>query len=210
MAVTTPEPARPVPWWNLPNLLTLSRFGLAVLLFVLISFGQWLACILVYVAAAITDWLDGYLARRWKMGTALGRNLDPLADKVLNCGAFIFLIPEGEKGQWLASWMVAVIVLRELIITSLRSFMETAGAKFGADWFGKLKTVLQFAALLAIFSMLLLRAEQPGAVVVHGDWLVLGLVYATVLATVLSGLQYIWRAIVLFRTAPGTQGGGLL
>ena len=57
--------------------------------------------------------------------------------------------------------MVAVIVLRELIITSLRSFMETAGAKFGADWFGKLKMVLQCAALIAIFSMLMLRPEPP-------------------------------------------------
>ena len=136
------------------------------------------------------------------MGTALGRNLDPLADKVLNCGAFIFLLPAGEKGGWLLPWMVAVIVLRELIITSLRSFMETTGAKFGADWFGKLKTVLQFAALIAIFSMLWLRSEPGGSSAVP-DWVCLGLVYATVVATVLSGLQYIWRAIVLFRTAPG-------
>ena len=96
-----------------------------------------------------------------------------------------------------------MIVLRELIITSLRSFMETSGSKFGADWFGKLKTVLQFAALIAIFSMLWLRSEPPGPSPVP-DWACLGLVYATVIATVLSGLQYIWRAIVLFRTAPGT------
>ena len=149
--------------------------------------------------AAVTDWLDGYLARRWKLGTALGRNLDPLVDKVLICGAFIFLLPEGEKGGWLLPWMVTVIVLRELIITGLRSFMETAGSKFGADWFGKLKTVLQFAALIAIFSMLMLRRRLPTV----PDWACLGLVYATVIATVLSGLQYVWRAIVLFRTAPG-------
>ncbi len=161
MAATTPDSARLVPWWNLANQLTFSRFGMAVLLFVLISFQQWLACLLVFLVAAVTDWLDGYVARRWKMGTALGRNLDPLADKVLNCGAFIFLLPEGEKGGWLLPWMAAAIVLRELIITSLRSFMETAGSKFGADWFGKLKTVLQFAALIAIFSMLMLRPDRP-------------------------------------------------
>ncbi len=198
MAATISDSARPAPWWNLANQLTFSRFGMAALLFVLISFQQWLACLLVLFAAAITDWLDGYIARRWKLGTALGRNLDPLADKVLNCGAFIFLLPEGEKGGWLLPWMAAVIVLRELIITGLRSFMETAGSKFGADWFGKLKTVLQFAALIAIFSMLMLR---PAPTV--PDWACLGLVYATVIATVLSGLQYVWRAIVLFRTAPG-------
>ncbi len=189
-------------WWNLPNQLTFSRFVLAVILFVLISYGEWAGCLIVFVVAAITDWLDGYLARRWKMGTALGRNLDPLADKVLNCGAFIFLLPEGIRGQWLLPWMATVIVLRELIITSLRSFMETAGAKFGADWFGKLKTVLQFAALFAIFTMLLLRPAPNGPSPVP-DWACLGLVYATVIATVLSGLQYVWRAIVLFKTAPG-------
>ncbi len=200
MDTTTTD--RPAPWWNLANQLTFSRFGMAVVLFVFISFQQWPACLVVFLVAAVTDWLDGCVARRWKLGTALGRNLDPLADKVLNCGAFIFLLPEGEKGGWLLPWMAAVIVLRELIITSLRSFMETAGSKFGADWFGKLKTVLQFAALIAIFSMLMLRPEPAGPSAVP-DWLCLGLVYATVIATVLSGLQYIWRAIVLFKTAPG-------
>ncbi|HVS38553.1 MAG TPA: CDP-diacylglycerol--glycerol-3-phosphate 3-phosphatidyltransferase [Gemmataceae bacterium] len=203
MAATTPDPGRSVPWWNLPNQLTFSRFGMAALLFVFISIGQnwtWLACLLLFIAAAITDWLDGWIARRWKLGTALGRNLDPLADKVLNCGAFIFLLPEGAKGGWLLPWMTAVIVLRELIITSLRSFMETTGAKFGADWFGKLKTVLQFAALIAIFSMLWLRTEPGGSAV--PDWACIGLVYATVIATVLSGVQYVWRAIGLLRTTP--------
>lgn len=190
-------------WRNLPNQLTFSRFVLAAVLFVLIAYGQWLGCLIVFIVAAVTDWLDGYIARRWKMGTALGRSLDPLADKVLNCGAFIFLLPEGIRGQWLLPWMAAVIVLRELIITGLRSFMETSGSKFGADWFGKLKTVLQFAALFAIFTMLLLRPATAGPSPVP-DWVCLGLVYATVIATVLSGLQYIWRAIVLFKTAPGT------
>jgi CDP-diacylglycerol--glycerol-3-phosphate 3-phosphatidyltransferase len=193
---------RPVPWWNLANLLTFSRFGMAVLLCVLIAYEQWLGCLLLFILAAITDWLDGYLARKWKMGTALGRSLDPLADKVLNCAAFIFLLPLGDKEHWLEPWMVTAIVLRELIIASLRGFMEAGGAKFGADWFGKLKTVLQFAALLVIFSMLWLRAVQPGTAAIP-DWVCLGLVYATVIATVLSGLQYIWRAIVLVRTAPG-------
>ncbi len=199
------DPTHSPGWWNLPNQLTFSRFGLAVLLFVLISVNQpwaWLACLIVFVVAAVTDWLDGYIARRWKLGTALGRSLDPLADKVLNCGAFIFLLPAGEKGGWLLPWMVAAIVLRELIIASLRSFVEATGAKFGADWFGKLKTVLQFAALIAIFSMLWLHPEQGGPSAVP-DWACLGLVYATVIATVLSGLQYVWRAIVLLRTTPG-------
>ena len=203
MGVTTPAAGRPAPWWNLANQLTFSRFGMAALLCVLISYRQWLACLLLFILAAVTDWLDGYLARKWKMGTALGRSLDPLADKVLNCAAFIFLLPLGEKEGWLASWMVTAIVLRELIITGLRSFMETSGAKFGADWFGKLKTVLQFAALVAIFSVLMLRTEPPGSSLDGADWALLGLMVAVVAATVLSGLQYLWRAVALLRTPPG-------
>src|ERR1700736_6668234 len=110
-------------WWNLANQLTFSRFVLAALLFVLIAYEQWPWCLVVFVVAAVTDWLDGYLARRWKMGTPLGRSLDPLADKVLICAAFIFLLPLGDKEGWLPPWMVTAIVLRDLIITSLRSFM---------------------------------------------------------------------------------------
>ncbi len=201
MAAATPQEA--VTWWNLPNQLTLSRFGMAALLFVLITYQFWAWCLVVFVVAAVTDWLDGFLARRWKVGTALGRNLDPLADKVLNCGAFIFLLPFGQNDGWLLPWMVAVIVLRELIITSLRSFMETAGAKFGADWLGKLKMVLQCAALLAIFILLMTpRDPAPNAMALF--WLTVALVYGTVATTLLSGVQYIWRAVYIFRTAPGT------
>ena len=187
-------------WWNLPNQLTFSRFGMAILLFILITYQQWMACLIVFVLAAFTDWLDGYIARRWKLGTPLGRSLDPLADKVLNCGAFIFLVPFGQAAGWLVPWMAAAIVLRELIITSLRSFMETAGAKFGADWLGKLKMVLQCAALIAIFVMLMKTPDWPPWLSDAGGWVRLGLVYGTVATTLLSGAQYLWRAIVLFGT----------
>src|SRR5262245_37166635 len=130
--------------WTLPNQLTLARFPMAALLFVLIAFRQWPWCLAVFLLAAFTDWLDGWIARRWKMTSALGRSLDPLADKVLTCGAFTFLIPEGNADGWMTPWMVTVVVCRELIIATLRGYLESLGAKFGADWFGKVKTVLQF------------------------------------------------------------------
>jgi CDP-diacylglycerol--glycerol-3-phosphate 3-phosphatidyltransferase len=98
--------------------------------------------------------------------------------------------------------MVAVIVLRELVITSLRSFMETAGAKFGADWLGKIKMVLQCAALLAIF-ILLLMPREPSLKWTAVYWLTVALVYGTVVTTLCSGVQYIWRAVYIFGTAPG-------
>src|SRR3954469_12352282 len=166
MASTTPPAAGPPPspLINLPNQLTASRFVLAIVLFVLIELDQWLACLLVFIVAAFTDWLDGYLARRWKLQSTLGRNLDPLVDKVLVCGAYIFLLPDGDKEGWLKPWMVTLVVARELVITGLRGFMEMHGAKFGADWLGKIKMTLQCAALIAIFVALDARAwpDSPG------------------------------------------------
>src|SRR5438270_8497967 len=136
-----PQPPAPPPdnFFSLPNQLTLARFGLAVVLFVLIGVESWLGCLIVFALAALTDLLDGHLARRLNQASALGRNLDPLADKVLVCGAFIFLLPLGIEGRWLLPWMVTVVVLRELLITTLRSLLEGRGIKFGADWLGKLK-----------------------------------------------------------------------
>ena len=181
---------RQPPVFNLPNQLTAARFVLGIILFVLIEEEQWIACIGVFALAAVTDWLDGYLARKQGLTSTLGRNLDPLVDKVLICGAFIFLVP---KAAGVYAWMVTVVVSRELIITSLRSFLENRGATFGADWLGKIKMVLQCAALFAIF----LALQVPTYAFL--DWVRLALIYAMLAATALSGLQYLWRAAQLFR-----------
>ncbi len=186
--------------FTLPNQLTALRFVLALVLFALIAAEAWLSCLVVFLLAALTDWLDGYLARVRNLGSALGRNLDPLVDKVLLCGAFIFLLPLGHKEGWLAPWMVAVIVIRELAITSLRSYLESLGAKFGADWLGKVKMVLQCAAVIAIFVAL----HAVGSLdVSYVGWLERirdGLIYGMLAATILSGLQYVWRAGMVLRS----------
>jgi CDP-diacylglycerol--glycerol-3-phosphate 3-phosphatidyltransferase len=149
---TVPRPEPPV--FNLPNQLTAARFVLGLVLFALIAAGSWIWCAIVFALAALTDWLDGYFARKQGLVSTLGRNLDPLVDKVLICGAYTFLIPYGYSEGWMVPWMVTVMVARELIITSLRSFLENRGATFGADWLGKLKMVLQCAALLAVIAYL--------------------------------------------------------
>ena len=199
MATTTPTPTRPAVL-NLPNALTASRFVLALVLFILIERKLWLACLGVFVLAAFTDWLDGYLARKQGLVSTLGRNLDPLVDKVLVCGAYIFLLPGGEREGWLQSWMVTVVVARELVITGLRSFMESHGAtKFGADWLGKVKMVLQCAALIAIFVTLEATArlsETPAWM----EWTRDACIWAMLASTLLSGLQYLWRAGALLRS----------
>jgi CDP-diacylglycerol---glycerol-3-phosphate 3-phosphatidyltransferase len=199
----TPRPDPPV--FNLPNQLTGARFVLALVLFGLIAAGSWLWCVVVFVLAAVTDWLDGYLARKQGLTSTLGRNLDPLVDKVLICGAYTFLIPYGYADGWMVPWMVTVVVGRELIITSLRTFLEGRGANFGADWLGKLKMVLQCAALFAVFAYLHAAAAGSGFDD-HTVWLVAtlrdGLIYAMLAATALSGLQYLWRAAQLLNVEP--------
>jgi CDP-diacylglycerol--glycerol-3-phosphate 3-phosphatidyltransferase len=188
---------------SIPNQLSASRFFLAVVLFVLIALESWLYCLLVFVIATVTDWLDGYLARGQGLTSALGRSLDPLADKVLTCGAFIFLLPRGmAPGEgWLAPWMVTLVVARELIITGLRGYLEQQGVKFGADWLGKIKMGLQCAALIAIFVELWLRPAEPGESA--SAWFLQmarnGLIWAMVAATALSGVQYLWKAARLLR-----------
>jgi len=199
--VTTPK--RP-PIVNLPNVLTASRFVLAMVLFVLIAWqesipGVWLWCLVVFAAAAVTDYFDGYYARKLGLTSTLGRNLDPLVDKVLVCGAFTFLLVVKDSG--LEAWMVVVVVARELIITSLRGFLESQGVRFGADWLGKIKMVLQCVALFAIFVALEVCAGNSNeAARTTFDLLRDVLVYAMLAATALSGLQYLWRAVWLWKS----------
>jgi CDP-diacylglycerol--glycerol-3-phosphate 3-phosphatidyltransferase len=193
MATTTPKEP---PVFNLPNQLTAARLGLAVVLFVLIDWHQWIGCVVVFALAALTDWLDGYFARKMGITSAVGRNFDPLVDKVLICGAYIFLLPVENAG--LVPWMATLVVARELIITSLRSFLENRGANFGADWLGKIKMVLQCAALIAIFVALEVPYRSPELSSTVNP-LQTALIYGMLAATALSGMQYLWRAYVLFR-----------
>ena len=195
MATVTPQPP---PIVNLPNQLTASRLVLALVLFALIAWAQWIACVVVFAVAALTDYLDGYFARKHGLTSALGRNFDPLVDKVLICGAYIFLQPVEAAG--LMPWMTTLVVARELIITSLRGFLESEGIKFGADWLGKLKMGLQCAALYGIFVYLDLHGRGVEANVDLFFGVVRDLlIYAMLAATALSGLQYLWRAAQLLK-----------
>lgn len=173
--------------WTLPNQLTVGRLGLAGVLFGLIAWEQWWASLMVFALAAFTDWLDGYIARVWEMGSALGRVLDPLVDKVLTCGTFILLLPRGHAEGWLPAWMVAVLVGREFLVTGLRDYVESLGLPFGADWLGKVKLGLQVAALVSVFVSLAVPHETL-------VWIRNVLIWGMLVATVVSGLQYVWKA----------------
>src|SRR6516162_11371936 len=110
MATVTPN--RPSSVVNLPNQLTAARLVLAIVLFGLIAVESWFWATVVFALAAVTDWLDGYLARKQGLTSALGRVFDPLVDKVLISGAFIFLLGVPADGSGLRPWMVTVVAAR--------------------------------------------------------------------------------------------------
>ena len=165
-----------------PNGLTLFRVAVIPLIIVLFSFpSRFLALVsaLVFSAAAITDYLDGFLARRQGKVTFIGKVMDPVADKLLNSSAFIMLAAHG----WVPAWMVCVIVGRELAVTGLRSVSAGKGIDVSASRLGKLKTGFQIAAIIPLmihYSFLGLDAQVIGQV----------LLYLALAFTVWSGVDY--------------------
>jgi CDP-diacylglycerol---glycerol-3-phosphate 3-phosphatidyltransferase len=162
---------------NLPNVLTLLRV-LAVPVIVVALLGETpngdALAAGVFALAALTDGLDGYIARRRRDVTTFGKLMDPLADKVLIIAALVSLVSLGR----LAAWVAMVIIARELAVTGLRTVAADQGVVIAASWLGKLKTALQVAAVFA----LIIWNPAPLAVDV--------LVYAAVAATVISGADY--------------------
>jgi CDP-diacylglycerol---glycerol-3-phosphate 3-phosphatidyltransferase len=191
--MTAETPKQTEPLLNVPNSLSLLRIPLAVALFTCIVHSLWLVGLVLFIVACATDWLDGWWARRYGPLTLVGRNLDPLADKVLVCGAFIYLIPV--DGAGILPWMVTVVVVRELLVTGIRGMVEAGGKKFGADWFGKLKMGLQCAVLIGVFLIQWWRATHLNPVVLDAlEQLQLVLLWLMLAATVGSGVQYVIKA----------------
>jgi CDP-diacylglycerol--glycerol-3-phosphate 3-phosphatidyltransferase len=171
---------------NVPNVLTALRLVLAVVVFALVPLGYYLAALIVFTVAAVTDWVDGYWARRFDQITQVGRIFDPFADKIIVCGLFILLA--AEKGAGIAPWMAVVVVGREMLVTALRGFIEQHGGDFSAKMAGKLKMVFQCAAIIGSLLMLWYTVDQaPG----WFHWALPILVWLAVLSTIYSGLEYV-------------------
>lgn len=178
---------------NVPNLLTLGRIACIPLLVVLLLFDGkgvsfWAA--MVFSVAAITDFLDGYLARKWQEITVLGKFLDPLADKLIVMAALIMLIPHGR----VPAWAVFVLLAREMVITGLRSIASAEGIVIAASTLGKYKTILQMVAIIG----LLLHYDYYWFFGLRHEWLhvsmhrfgLLFFAFAFIL-TVWSGIDYL-------------------
>jgi CDP-diacylglycerol--glycerol-3-phosphate 3-phosphatidyltransferase len=187
---------------NLPNSLTVTRIFLVPLLVVVLLtkfegrmiFGvrEELVGAAIFALASLTDWLDGYLARRRKQVTPLGQVIDPLADKLLTSAAFISLVQMGLA----PAWMVAIIIGREFAVTGLRSLAYARGVAIPASPLGKIKMVAQVVAILA----LILGDDQfPGLMLVGHAAL-----WAVVFAALISGVDY-FRRFHLFAAPPANM-----
>jgi CDP-diacylglycerol---glycerol-3-phosphate 3-phosphatidyltransferase len=186
--------ATPRTFWNVPNTLTVSRLVLALFVFALIANEFYLWALVLFAIAAVTDALDGYFARLLKQDTALGRQLDPLVDKVIVAGCYIYLATIPETG--VLPWMVTAIVVRELLIQGLRSHLEGRGQAFGAKMAGKLKTVIQcFSICMVLYCLTTLAPKELNLI----WWLRDGLTWLAVILTIYSGLSYVWIALPNFR-----------
>lgn len=211
---------------HVPNLLTGLRLLLAVVFFCMLAYYQyegrgdptflWVAFI-VYLVALITDFLDGFLARRWKVEGAFGRIVDPFVDKILVLGSFTFfagknfIIPEtvthGGTPEMVvktltgvAPGIVVILLARELLVTSLRGQSESQGKNFGAAFSGKLKMVVQSVTILVILVYVnYYSAFKDGPWKWYADAFRDFCIWATVAITVLSGVLYIRRAMALYR-----------
>ena len=135
--------------WNLPNAISLLRiFTAPILILLLISPNKKtnLIAAIVFAVAALTDWLDGYLARKMGVETTFGKFLDPLADKLLIATSLVMLIPMGR----VPVWMAALIIGREIAVTGLRAVVSRGGVIISASRLGKYKTVFQIVSVIAL------------------------------------------------------------
>ncbi|MEM9701597.1 MAG: CDP-alcohol phosphatidyltransferase family protein [Planctomycetota bacterium] len=196
---------------NLPNAVTSARLLLACGLFGMIAYdGLWKSAAAVFVFAAATDFLDGWLARRYGQVTTLGRILDPFVDKIVVVGALLFLLEkrvrmpgpgEGEElivWSGVSAWMVLVIVAREMFVSSLRGFLEKHGVDFSADWTGKAKTVLQLVAVTGSLLSLAPEFARLSPIIAERSWFLWtrdALLWAAALFTAYSGFAYIARGM---------------
>lgn len=180
---------------NLPNKITVSRFILSMILFIILYFIPKNSteqlykytldiALVLFIIAGSTDLIDGHLARKYNLVTAFGRIADPFADKVLVCGSFIYFI---SLTNFVLPWMVIIIIARELLVSNLRSYIESLGYKFGASISGKLK--MFFQSLTAVLIFLYLAHGQNIHTII--DIAMNVMVYLTVFFTALSGITYI-------------------
>jgi len=203
---------------NLPNLVTLSRIPLMLIVVALLAYapfpGAHLSALLIFLFAALTDWLDGWLARRMGQTSDFGKFMDALSDKILVLGMFVSLLALDKENELTDSALFPVLLIlsREFLITGLRLAAAAQGVILAAERAGKIKTVLQLCCLTLFLADLALVHDFPtlfsetsllgqAEIVSWSEHLSVGAVYTLWVATILtvtSGICYMWRHGNLF------------
>jgi CDP-diacylglycerol---glycerol-3-phosphate 3-phosphatidyltransferase len=208
---------------HLPNALTVLRLFIAAAFFLALNQFRYPGvnpgwanlAIAIFIVGALTDLLDGWLARRWGVESAFGRLMDPFVDKVLVLGAFIYLagprfaLPRGadpeivDMASEVYPWMVVIIFARELLVTTIRGSLESRGFSGGAKWSGKAKMFLQSITVpIVIWLVANIDPYYPGNE--WALWTCRALVYLTVIVTVVSAVPY----VLAVRSLLGRPSGG--
>ena len=175
-----------------PNSLTLYRILVVPAIIVLLAFPNRYCTFIsaiIFSTAAITDYLDGFYARRRGLVSSFGKAMDPIADKLLTCSAFIMLLSHG----WVPGWMVCIIIAREIAVTGLRNVVAEKGGDISASRLGKYKTGFQIGAAIPLmfhFPYFGINLHAIGTVLLWG----------ALLFTVWSGLDYFIRFRQLLQT----------
>ncbi len=216
---------------QIPNLITTARLLLAILFFGILSWYQYggrghstlltLGFVICLIAIS-TDYLDGYLARRWNVESGFGRVVDPFVDKILVLGSFIFfagknfIISDPADPQpyvvktitGVAPWMVVIILGRELLVTSIRGLAEKSGISFGADRWGKIKMVMQSITILVIITYVYFHEvvhkhfqENLAAYDFYAGLFRDTTIWLTLIITVASGWGYLRRSVQIMSSA---------
>ncbi len=179
---------------NLPNKLTIARVVAAPIFVLLYMYDEFLLAFVVFVVASATDWLDGYIARKYNLVSNFGKIMDPLADKILVYAAFCLMVEDFT----VPAWMLIVILTREFVVSGMRTVAASAGIVIAAGTSGKIKTILQMIAV----PLLLLRpitseiSDVSDIVNMTGEIFL----WASLVMTVYSGIEYVLQNKEVFST----------
>ena len=206
---------------NLPNQITVARLALSLVFIILLGIVghgtdsetrqvilNWSTAL--FMLAMFTDFLDGYLARRWNIESTFGRIADPFVDKIVICGSFILLTTVSD---FVEPWYPLVIVFREFLVSGLRSYIESAGVAFGAAWAGKVKLVIQGLTIPSLLfyeaNFIIIGENGISQLNKAPSWpwleiplkyLTLALLAATLVSTFYSCIVYLHKATKVLRS----------
>jgi len=173
---------------NLPNILTYGRVAAAPLVgltyYIPNNWGPWIA-FSIFVIASITDYFDGYLARAWHQQSALGRMLDPIADKLLVSVAILILVADGVLNGW-SIWAAIIVLMREIFVSGLREFLAELRVSVPVSRLAKWKTTMQLVAIAALLIAPAIVGGKQGVVINLG----LTFFWATAIVTLYTGYDY--------------------